>query len=95
MKRKRIFDTKVIDSRLAIRISNDDCPGVEELFEAIAVYPDSTADEVLKLYSGLSESKFRKAMSWLKQKKVVRGEKLNAKICKLLCSMQNEENMNS
>jgi len=89
MKMKKIFNTEAIASKLAIRISNDDCPGVEEVFEAVVLYPDSTAGEVLRFYSGLSESEFKRAMNWLKQKKVVRGKKLNAKIYKFLCSTHN------
>lgn len=90
MKKKKLFNYDAIASKLGISISNGDCPGVEELFEAVVVFPDLTLDEILRYYSGLSESKFKKAMSWLEQKKIVSKGKLNAKICKLLCNMQEE-----
>ena len=67
MKKKKIFNAEDIASKLAMHISNDgDCPGIEELLETVLTFPNSNLDE-LKFYSGLSEAKFEKAMSWLIQ----------------------------
>lgn len=77
MKKKKIFNADDIAPEMAIHISNDDdCHGIEELLEAVVVFPDSTLAE-LKLYSGLSKIKFKKAMSWLKQSGLVYEGKLN------------------
>jgi hypothetical protein len=80
MKKTKTFYKKYIAPNLTIRISNDDCPGVEEALEAVIVFPDTTIDDVLQLYSGLPSAKFKKAMNWLRQNKVVRRGKLNVKI---------------
>ncbi len=93
MKRKKLFNTDAIASEFAISISNNSCPGVEEVFESVVVFPDLTMDELLRRYSGLTKTKFKKAMSWLKQNGVVHNGKLNVKIANFICDMQDGAEM--